>query len=461
MNALLTRIAALPKRLAQGLVEREHEVRLVLLAALAGEHSLLIGAPGTAKSALARRLHAAFRDAHYFERLLTRFSVPEELFGPLSISALEQDRYERHTAGFLPEASIAFIDEVFKANSAILNALLTLLNEREFDNGAGRMRCPLISVVGATNEVPDDEVAEAFFDRFLVRLTVSPVSAQGFAALLGCEAELVDRVPEALDASDLVSLDEAAARVRLPDEVIEVLAELRAQLAANGHYVSDRRWVKIARLLRVACASEGRVTAEVWDLWLLPWCVAASTDQQQAVGVWVEERLGVRAPISPARITRVVEAFEAQLEAEQQANDLDYDESGRLRFSASELAGDIGDAKGGAQALRLTHSRQRRYGQYHIEARLSQLDDAAARIEACALEVVEYAREFAVYRRVSIWMDPEIASRIETHLALTGERIKALAIRIATARAGFAALPRLPDDPGVEPEPIVTDALSD
>src|SRR5512134_3819496 len=181
---LANELAALLDELEHGLVERRLHVRLALLAALAGEHTLLIGPPGTAKSELARRLHLAFREARYFERLLTRFSVPEELFGPLSIQALEQDRYERHTAGFLPDASIAFIDEVFKANSAILNALLTLLNEREFDNGAGRQRCPLISVIGATNAVPEDEVGEAFFDRFLLRLPIVPVSDEGFGDLL-------------------------------------------------------------------------------------------------------------------------------------------------------------------------------------------------------------------------------------------------------------------------------------
>src|SRR5512144_1889257 len=204
------RLRALLDAMAHGLVERRRQVRLALLTALAGEHTLLIGPPGTAKSDLARRLHRAFRDAAYFERLLTRFSVPEELFGPLSIAALEQDRYERQTEGYLPSASIAFIDEVFKANSAILNALLTLLNEREFDNGAVRQDCPLISVIGATNEVPEGEVAEAFFDRFLVRLPVAPVSADGFRELLSLDDELSPRIAAALGAGDRDAITRAA-----------------------------------------------------------------------------------------------------------------------------------------------------------------------------------------------------------------------------------------------------------
>ena len=230
--------------LERELLERDVPVRLLLLGALAGEHVLLVGPPGTAKSELARRLHRVFVGARYFERLLTRFSVPEELFGPLSLKALEHDRYERLTDGFLPTAQVAFLDEVFKANSAILNALLTLLNEREFDNGSGRIKVPLISVVGATNEVPEDEALQAFYDRFLLRVPIAPVDDASFTALLALPAGQ-SPAPARIVATDLEPLQQAAGKLLLSAPVTDLLVQARAWCVANAVTVSDRRWRKV------------------------------------------------------------------------------------------------------------------------------------------------------------------------------------------------------------------------
>lgn len=453
------RLAALLAALEHGLVERGRQVRLALLVALAGEHTLLIGPPGTAKSELARRLHLAFEDASYFERLLTRFSVPEELFGPLSISALEQDRYERQTAGYLPQASIAFIDEVFKANSAILNALLTLLNERKFDNGAGRQACPLISVIGATNEVPADEVAEAFFDRFLVRLPVGPVSAGGFGELLTLAGNGVPPVAGALAQAERDAIATAAAALPLSAEVAQLLAELRAHLAGGGIYVSDRRWVKIASLLTVAAVTEGRPGVALWDLWLLPWCTAHDAEGQAAVQDWLLTRLGVREALSPPRLTRVVEAFEAQAALEQEADDLDYDASGRLKFSA-DLDQRVSDAKGAAQVARMRYTRRRRYGETHIGARLRQVDELIARIGGYAEELRARRTELAAYAAQSLWLDRDFAVRVDANLKATEAVLAALSQRAAQARVLFAGLPRLPVDPGTAPEPVAHELIS-
>ncbi len=444
--------------LGRGLIERRREVRLLLLAALAGEHTLLIGPPGTAKSELARRLHWAFRDARYFERLLTRFSVPEELFGPLSIAALEQDRYERQTAGFLPEASIAFIDEVFKANSAILNALLTLLNEREFDNGAGRQRCPLISVVGATNAVPEDEVADAFMDRFLLRLPVRPVSAEGFMRLLSPTNPTAPDGHAPLDEAERRAIGAAARRVVLPDAVAATLAALRAALEHEPCYVSDRRWVKVAWLLKVAAATDARSAVSHWDLWLLPWCLAADAERQRWVADWLVARLGVREGVGPERLTRIVEAFEAQLQAEREANDLDYDEAGRLKLGP-DLADEVGDAKGGARALRLTYTRKRRYGECHVQARIGQIDALLERIGRYAAELHAWRDELTALAATSLWLDEVFAADARVRLDVLDAGLEQLTARALAARAGFGDLPRLARDTGWVPEPVAHEPL--
>ncbi|MBL8491702.1 MAG: AAA family ATPase [Rhodocyclaceae bacterium] len=439
--------------LADGLIERTLAIRLGLLAALAGEHLLLVGPPGTAKSELARRLHKAFPDAGYFERLLTRFSVPEELFGPLSIAALEGDRYERQTEGYLPSASIAFIDEVFKANSAILNALLTLLNEREFDNGNRRMTCPLISVVGASNEVPDDDLLAAFYDRFLLRIQIEPVARESFAGLI----RGIDRKPVALPEGmrlhrrELAEIAERSQSVLLPEEVMALLAGMRDFLDAEGIYVSDRRWRKIAGLLRVAALTDGRDEVSVWDCWLLRFCAIEHPNQQQRVSEWYEQRLGVFEALDPERFRRVVDGFEAQLELEANASELNYDADGRLAMMS-----DLKDNKQGEAALRLpTFAKRRRYGPRHIEARVRQIRGLMDETDRYLARLDARVRQLRSVVDGHLWIEPGFADRAATTLAATRTAVEALARRLGAVEDGFRALPRLEGPkPDSDREPV-------
>jgi MoxR-like ATPase len=334
LSDLTGRLAALRDSLLTGLVERDISIRLALLAALAGEHLLLIGPPGTAKSLVARRLHLAFSDATYFERLLTRFSVPEELFGPLSIKGLEEDRYERLTEAYLPKASIAFLDEIFKANSAILNALLTLLNEREFDNGARRETSPLIAVVGASNELPSGEELDALFDRFLLRLHVGSVSKEGFRSLLALRGEVaVELSPHLrLRAEELAALRQAVPSVDIPDDVVSLLCDLREWCAAEAIPVSDRRWRKIIKLLQTAALTNGRDTVSIWDCWLLQHCLWSEPQQRAKVYDWYAARAGASAAMSPSRLTRIVLSWEARLKQDQDSRSQVRNNGGQLLF---------------------------------------------------------------------------------------------------------------------------------
>ncbi len=441
------RLSSLLAALGHGLLEREAAVRLALLAALAGEHVLLIGPPGTAKSALARRLHSAFADTRYFERLLTRFSTPEELFGPLSLKALEDDRYERLTDGFLPTAGIAFLDEVFKANSAILNALLTLLNEREFDNGTQRLTTPLVSVVGASNEVPADDALRAFYDRFLLRVPVAPVGDGNFTALLALD-EAAPRIEAPLLPAEREAVAAAAARVVLGDDFTAACTSLREWLASHDQpALSDRRWRQFVALARTAAASEGRDAVDRYDLWLAPFIASAQPHNVPALQAWFEDELLATPAHEAPWLERAVQAFEKQLTIEETApaDDAGDDGAGKLALARAIGLGERDDdAQPNAQRIvsaRLEETLRRRWSPVHIRCRVEQVSEIEAQVAASRAEVQSCAQAQAAALATRLWMPPSLCTRLAHAPVKALRMLDHIAARLAATRAAFAALP--------------------
>lgn len=269
----------------EGLVEREVLLELVALGAVAGEHLLVIGPPGTAKSEAARRAARAF-DARVFEYLLGRFTEPSELFGPIDLRRLREGVVEADVTGMLPEAEIAFLDEVFLGSTAILNTLLALLNERTYRRGHTNLRVPLRVCVAASNVLPEDESLAAFADRFLLRLFVSPVPDASLEALLEAGDRLGTRT-EARRSATLADLDVLTTAARDVDlgSVRPALAHALRLLRKAGIALSDRRAVKTQRLVAAATALDGRTVATTADLWPLVYALPTEESQELARGV--------------------------------------------------------------------------------------------------------------------------------------------------------------------------------
>jgi MoxR-like ATPase len=272
-----------------GLVGRDQLAELIVLAAVAGEHLLVIGPPGTAKSAVVRRVAQAL-GGRYFEYLLGRFTEPSELFGPVDLRKLREGTVETDVTGMLPEADVAFLDEVFLGSTAILNTLLGVLNERRFRRGHTQVDCPLRVAVGAANALPDDEGLAAFADRFLLHLFVEPVPDHQLEAMLA-GGWRSDAAPVATPAG-LVHLDTLCRTlhdVQL-ETVRPVLAEAVRELRRAGVHLSDRRIVKSQRLIAAAAVLAGRREAGPADLWPLLYVLPTKEAQHSARDV-LEEQL--------------------------------------------------------------------------------------------------------------------------------------------------------------------------
>lgn len=303
-HPLKPRFDAIRRELDQKFLAKEEIIRLMLISAIAGEHMVLIGPPGTAKSALIRAF-AKLIDASYFEYLLTRFSEPNELFGPVDIQSFRAGSYRRVVTNMLPEAEIVFLDEAFKANSAILNSLLTLLNERRFNNGAQLMRVPLISLFAASNEVPSSDNLDAIFDRFLLRVHSDNLDSYHFHELMtkGLALEraalkeastppakttgavpappplpmlrdnggaLMPRAGAILSAADLHDCQRTLLeRIEFPEEFLATYKGLCFQLRGEGITLSDRRVVRLLKLFAASALLDGRSRTNDGDLFIL------------------------------------------------------------------------------------------------------------------------------------------------------------------------------------------------
>lgn len=268
--------------MSQGVYEKEQIIAISLLCAVAGENMFLLGPPGTAKSMVASRLKRVFKDGKSFDYLMSRFSTPDEIFGPIAISRLKnEDRYERLTTGYLPEADVVFLDEIWKAGPSIQNTLLTIVNEHILHNGGQIMHCPMKVLIAASNELPArDEGLEALWDRFLIRMVSNCIENDDafFKMIMSMSCEQSDL------ADDLFITDELYARwqnesksVGINESVINAIKALRKTFAdlekEDGnklrYYISDRRWRKAYRFMQTSAYLNGRMEIDMSDYLLL------------------------------------------------------------------------------------------------------------------------------------------------------------------------------------------------
>ena len=328
---MLERFKLLLQEMNRGIYEKNTEISLSLLAALAGESVILLGPPGVAKSMVARQLKTAFRDAQSFEYLMSRFSTPDEIFGPVSIQKLKtSDTYERAVEGYLPTADVVFLDEIWKAGPAIQNTLLTVINEKIFRNGNREMHLPLKLLVAASNELPaKGEGLEALWDRFVIRIESRPIKLEkNFRAMLldshadflgptdstdfsgstgvSGHADFADNADFSdfkITAEEYAEWTEKISKIGVKEEVLDAISAIRKSLKAvnvdeaaerRNIYVSDRRWKNIVRLLRTSAFMQDREEVDIYDLLPIYHCLWQEPEERDAI-----RSIVIRALFSP------------------------------------------------------------------------------------------------------------------------------------------------------------------
>lgn len=324
MSLLKEEIQALHAEFKEHFIERDEEILGAILAILANENVLYLGPPGTAKTYLAQNICKSIEGAHFFYYLLTRFTTPEEIFGPLSIQSLEKDVFKRKVDGCLPSSHIALLDEIFKANSSILNSLLTLLNERRFHNGTEVIDTPLLTVFGASNELPEeDENLEALYDRFLFRYDVRYIQNEDNvkALLFSNNSEFSPKVK--LNIENIKKIRVQAQSIELSEEVQDIILSLKKHLErkesedTESIQISDRRWKKIVGVLKVAASANGNKKVDRTMLLLLQHMLWDVPDQKEALRKLITERI-VTGGIDTEKLDHHVNSFKKIIDEEKE-----------------------------------------------------------------------------------------------------------------------------------------------
>lgn len=364
---MLERFKQLLGEMNRGIYEKETEISLSLLAALAGESIILLGPPGVAKSMVARQLKTAFREAQSFEYLMSRFSTPDEIFGPVSIQKLKtSDTYERAVEGYLPTADVVFLDEIWKAGPAIQNTLLTVINEKIFRNGNREMHLPLKLLVAASNELPaKGEGLEALWDRFVIRIESRPIKLEknframlleshadfsGSTGVLG-HADFADNADFSdlkITAEEYAEWAEKICKIGVKEEVLDAISAIRKSLRAvnvdeaaerRNIYVSDRRWKNIVRLLRTSAFMQDREEVDICDLLPIYHCLWQEPEERDAI-----RNIVIRALFSPFA-DKLVEMKNAL------AEDIKYHRVRRNPEDGRDYEGEIETLSGGLSSL--------------------------------------------------------------------------------------------------------------
>ncbi|MGV9235266.1 AAA family ATPase [Streptomyces nigra] len=269
------KLRTIVSELSERFYERDDIVRTLVVTLLAGQHSLMLGPPGTAKSELARDLTSRVEGASYWEILLSKFTSPTRMFGPIDVGALARGEYRQVYEGRATTAHVAFMDEIFKCSTAALNETLGYLNERIYhpENGGEPIRCPLIGAITASNELPDADDSAAVYDRLLVRIEIGYLTdPSNFAALVrsAVRAPAPASTPTTIHLSELQeAVTTTVPAVEVPDAMVDAICTLRAALRRKELIASDRRWRQAVGLLQASAYLGGRTEVTETDLSIL------------------------------------------------------------------------------------------------------------------------------------------------------------------------------------------------